>query len=37
MFAVLPTVVAEYLHGQGFGTILVVVWGRGSAQIDSRA
>ena len=37
MFAVLPTeCVAEYLHGQGFGTILVVVCPL-SAQIDSRA
>ena len=33
MFAVLPT---EYLHGQGFETILVVVCPL-SAQIDSRA
>ena len=37
MFAVMPIrCVAEYLHGQGFGTMLVVVCPL-SAQIDSRA
>ena len=37
MFAVLPTgCVSEYLHGQGFGAVLVVVCPL-SAQIDSRA
>ena len=37
MFAVLPTgCVSEYLHGQGFGAIKVVVC-PSSAQINSRA
>ena len=37
MFAVLPTgCVSEYLQGQDFGAILVVVCWL-SAQIDSRA
>ena len=37
MLAVLPTgCMSEYLHGQGFGAILVVVCPL-SAQIDSRA